>query len=118
MAARDQMEILLGRLIGLTREAKLEWRRSVSAPASYEVLTDSGSKIVIDSRDDDGGAPFDLVVYDSEGEEVSELPWGGHDSTSYQLETLHQLVKEHIAGTSKILDQVLAELPQEEDIPF
>ena len=121
MSARDKMLTLLDRLMTLTKEGKIGWQPAgEDAPYSYGFTTGGGQRVVIDSRDDDGRPPFDLIVFGPHGDIVSELSQSNEgDRIDYDLTTLWEQAKDMAAGTTKVLDELLRGLPPaDDDIPF
>lgn len=121
MSARDKMVTLLDRLTVLSGEGKIGWEPAGDdGPYSYRFRAGSGHTVVIDSRDDDGRPPIDLLVIGPHGDVVSELlSTGSGARPDYQLTQLWEQAKDFAAGTSKVLDQLLRELPlSNDDIPF
>lgn len=121
MSARPKLETLLGRLIALTGEGKIDWVLSDQAPASYEYKSSSGERVMIDSRDDDAMGPYDLLVYSSDGVLISEIHWSNESSDlpatqlDERLAELYGLAKDHASGAADLLDKLLKDLPTSDD---
>lgn len=122
MSSKDRLETLLERLVALSKAGQVAWARSGSAPSSYEYLSPDGAKTVIDCRDDDGRAPFDLHVYSPDGEVVATLNWIETARTpppprNVQLRQLWEVARDTVSGASEIIQNVLDALPGSETSP-
>jgi hypothetical protein len=123
--SKPTVEDLLRRLLLLTSEGKIDWGKTEDAPASYEYVGDSGDRVVIDSRDDDGFPPIDLLVFSADGDLIREFQWSSARSADPSttddeaLERLYMLAKDRATGAGDVLDRLFNSLPPaDEDIPF
>src|SRR6266540_1625993 len=85
VSVNEKLDQLLTRLVKQTQDGRIDWQKAgETAPVSYEFNTQSGDRIMIDCRDDDAGAPFDLLVFASDGTKIAELLWS---SAASRIET-------------------------------
>ena len=113
----------------LSGTGAIEWRPAEAAPLSYEFLGPNGERTVIDSRDDDGHAPYDLIVYSPAGESVGRLAWterrpniqmpDAARERNLALQKVYELARDKVTGAADVVQSVIDSLPPEDDeIPF
>jgi hypothetical protein len=117
-----KVEQLLQRLLGATREEKIEWEIAGDRPTSFRYRGPEGDTVLIDSRDDDDDGPYDLYVFGEGGVAVLEVKWSSpaprpSTNTDMQLQSLYSSAKNRALGASDVIDRLLRDIP-EPDLPF
>lgn len=124
MPIDEKLSTLLTELIAASRAGRVEWQSAGDqAPESYQLDSSAGDAVLIDSRDDDGAPPIDLIVYSPDGTVVGDLKWGNPSSTTPENETevqlleLFELARDQATGATEVFDRILKEIADPE-IPF
>lgn len=120
--SEDRLHVLIDRLIATTTTNKVKWVEKRSGVA-FELTTDSGRRVMIDSRDDDGDPPYDLYIFDGNGKSLTTVLWSTDVTQAsvpldHKLHRLYKLAEDAALGISSEIDDLLNELPEADDIPF
>jgi hypothetical protein len=108
-----QLQQLLRRLIHGTLTGKIGWS-DTDRPAAYQCSL-SNSSVVIATSDDDGRAPWEFEILNSNGELVERL-WAGGTNQKWgaDLSELYTAARRSARKLHVVLNDILAELP---DLP-
>jgi hypothetical protein len=105
---------LCERLAAATTNGGVDWE--VEEETAYLCKRRSGS-VAIRSRDRDGEAPYELVIYSPKGEKVESLlsEWSAEEEPAFwnqAMADLYRTARRKALGVDKILDDLFAELPR------
>jgi hypothetical protein len=110
----DGMVVLCERLAHATRTGDAEWR--VDAEDRFVWERPQQASISIGSRDKDGEPPYQLVLFNANGDKVEELTSQlvGHDEPARwnePLAALYRAARRSALGADELIDELIALLP-------
>jgi hypothetical protein len=124
-SARENLNTLFQNVHRLTEAGVLNWQRAEGTPFSYSYQLPDGSRVVIDSRDDDGQPPLDFLIFSAEGDRLGELSWSAHQTMAatpldQRLQRVYDLARDKSEGLSDRIADMINQLPRhpDDEIPF
>lgn len=116
-SGNERLMELAGRLLSLTRQGKIHWSQGEASSYEYSTAT---SSVLVSNDDEDGRHPFTLEVYNDSGNVVDQLKTGytaTHMAYAWNdlIEELYTVARRDALDIDKVLDEILAQLPTDED---
>jgi hypothetical protein len=106
------------RLTSATTTRAIKWVPEPGKDTSFVYGRKNGS-VVIRSRDGDGEPPYELVLYNAEGNRIETLEsyWEDRDEPAFwnrSLEELYRAARGNALGIDELIDEIMSELPEPE----
>ena len=114
-SSQSKLEDRLNRLLRSSLAGEIDWVVDDESSTRYRYVTPGGD-IVIDSRDEDDAAPYDLLIYEQDGRFISGIHWSTDMTavrtiTDEKLARLYEAAKDKGSGVSEKLDRIIERLP-------
>ncbi|MCD9198030.1 hypothetical protein [Aeromicrobium wangtongii] len=103
--------LIVRRLAALTQTRQIAWKET--GQNDVFVHPAASASVVVGSRDGDGDLPMFVRILDEDGDLVDELSTENTEHAEWfdELRRLHVLAKRSATDADRVLDALLAELP-------